>query len=305
MQSLFPRLRQLILPFYALPNDAAMILGPDLPPCMQSRYAAAQFFRPPNTVGRGLSSPTWRFVAQRLSSSVVEEGWLIWDQVSVCGFVVDRRRIGGTNLAGQISSLEQVTPLFAGGAASYNGLSGGFTWQILGTAAQPAAFQIGQIGTGPALTTFQVDGVHQGRGIVAHVESTVNSAAVGAETVVLTTPTFTVFDNRAYKWKLLGHLVGSVAGANANAQIRLVNLAGISMGFVSVPTAAAGPFYSYAFEGYFRRIGAGSDLVGTNLVQTLLTTAGTVTAAGGTNAVRSLEVYDVGSAFDYTSAIQV
>jgi hypothetical protein len=68
--------------------------------------------------------------------------------------------------------------------------------------------------------------------------------------------------------------------------------------------AAAGPFYPCGFEGYFVRT-AGTDLVATNLVQTILTTAGTVIEFGGATGVRSLEVYDVGDAAGFPNAIAI
>lgn len=304
MQSLFPRLRQLILPFFALPNDPAIIIGPDLPPCMQARYSAAIFFRPPNTVTGGIHGGIWSFKAQRKAQASTEEGYLLYDQTTVCGFVVAHVLLGANDTFGNIGVLEQFTPQFAGGSSAY--VPDAFKWQIVGNATSglSATMLIGDLGTNPNLTPFLIDGVAADRGLRAQASSTVNSAAVGAEAVVLTTGAFTAYNNRAYKWKILNHLVGSVAGANANAQVRLVNLAGAVLGFVSIPMAAAGPFYWCAGEGYFRRT-AGTDLVGTNLVQTILTTAGTVTAFGGATGVRSIEVYDVGAAGDFPNAIAI
>jgi hypothetical protein len=97
-------LTSLILPNTATPNDAAIIIGVDLPTCMQANYAAAIFWRPANSLAASGSGP-WFFIAQRKIPSgsgveTVDEGMVVNDGVT-CGYVVFHRRTAtydGTNL---------------------------------------------------------------------------------------------------------------------------------------------------------------------------------------------------------------
>jgi len=306
--SLFARLRQLILPSSALPDDSAVVIGPDLPPCMQAAYSSAIFFRPQNTFTGGVNAAPLYFLAQKKITGVfqnVDEGWALYDGNTICGYVVMSTRLALNNGAGVLTigqTWEAKAPV--GAVSLFGGNGASFQFGSTNPASPATNLSIGSATVSPSKGDLIIDGVSAGRGLRAQISSTASSAAIGAEAVVLTTPVFTAFNNRAYKWKILGHLVGSVAPANANAQVRLVNLAGAVLGFVSVPMAAAGPFYSCAFEGYFKRT-AGTDLVGTNLVQTIFTSAGTVTAFGGATGVRSLEVYDAGAAADFPNAITI
>jgi hypothetical protein len=304
MWSLYARIRQLILPGTAQPDDPAIIAGPDLPPCMRAAFSSAIFFRPQGTATGGANAPPSYFIGQLLGafSGQVAEGWLVYDQNTVCGYITTQIQTASNSGGGALNP----SVLFASGAP--NGVVTYNTSPRLqvgsGAGRQPYLFAVGVAANiSPTQSPFTIDTVAQPRGLRAQTSSTVNSAAIGAEAVVLTTPNFTAFDGRAYKWKILGHLVASVGGNNANSFIRDTNLAGAVLGFVSVPCGVAGPFYKGDFEGYFKRV-AGSDRV-MNLVQTASASAGTTIAAGAATAVRSLEVYDAGAATDFPNAIAV
>lgn len=84
-------LNGLILPEDAGPDDPAIILGPDLPPCMQADYSSAIFFRPPES--QSLGAPLW-FIAQRnvpaSGSQSIDIGFVRWTDTQ-CGYVVYER----------------------------------------------------------------------------------------------------------------------------------------------------------------------------------------------------------------------
>lgn len=87
-------LRSLLIPGDSAPDDPAILIGPDLPPCMQSRYTAAILFRPPGNITAG--APYW-FIAQRTNplptaKQVVEFGFVRWNGTE-CGFVVYEQHV--------------------------------------------------------------------------------------------------------------------------------------------------------------------------------------------------------------------
>ncbi len=89
------------------------------------------------------------------------------------------------------------------------------------------ADQIALVGT----TDFYNNSVHpMGRGIVARSYSGSTSAAVTAETVVLTSTQFTFEDNRAYRVQFGPSVVTSNANGRAQFRIRKDNAAGMILG---------------------------------------------------------------------------
>ena len=75
-------------------NDPSIVIGSDLPPCMQANYASAVMFRPRYSQAPD-SAPIF-FIAQRNQPvganyvNVVDHGWVI-DNGVMCGYVVQRR----------------------------------------------------------------------------------------------------------------------------------------------------------------------------------------------------------------------
>lgn len=296
------------LPQFAAPNDPAVIIGPDLPPCMQAAYSSAIFFRSPNTVTDSINGQGTWFIAQRktVAGSQVEEGWALWDQGTVCGYIVVRVRASGPLGGGTGSFFPAETwgDFASVGDATFG--IGPLLQVVSSNSRSPATFAIGNavIGSLPDKSRFLIDGTSVGRGVRSRVASAVSSAAIGVvEAVVLTTPSQTFFNGRAYRWQGLSHLISSVAGNNPNMQIRSTNLAGQILDITSIPTSAAGPFYKVNAEGYFVRT-AGTDLT-TNLVQTLLSSVGNTTQFGGVTTIRSLDCWDCGAASDFIGHIAI
>lgn len=150
---------------------------------------------------------------------------------------------------------------------------------------------------------FRIGTRSQGRGLAGYISSIVNSAAVGAEAVVLTTPTITFVNDRCYEVEWVGNAFPSVANNFMFVRVRQTNVAGALKAFAqySLP-AASGQQYCYG-KFHIRRT-AGTDLA-TTLALTSQAVAGTVTWTGATTDVRYLKVSDCGAAADYPNAITI
>lgn len=301
-------IRTLILPNNAGPNDPAIIIGPDLPPCMQAQYQSALFFRPDGTASGGIGGKAWMFIGLNKFSLTtnVDIGWLVYDQGGgVCGYVVGRTfagpKAGGT---GQINPTEIVAALSQVGSASFlvgNSVQYGGAPGVPGV---PTIIDYGSAGLTPTLTVVRMDGISIGRGLAAVVASQANSAAIGAEAIALTLPTMTFWSGRAYRVDVDAPLLGSVANV-ALYRIRRTNLAGAILASWQhpVPTGGGGQ-HRFSDRIYITRNSASSDLTD-NLVITLTASAGTVTQIGANLEVRSAMVYDIGAFGDYSSFKQI
>lgn len=98
--------RTQVFPPGAPADTAAIIIGPDLPPCMQADYAAAVLFRPPGSVS---ADNPYYFMAQRSAldagQSRVDFGWLQYDPAAgLCRLWVTTQNYGSVSF-GQLSSV--------------------------------------------------------------------------------------------------------------------------------------------------------------------------------------------------------
>lgn len=146
-----------------------------------------------------------------------------------------------------------------------------------------------------------------GRGPVCRAFATADSAAVTAETVVLTTGVFTFLDGRAYRVKWGGLVSTSNANGAAGFRVRKTNAAGqvLVFGGLAVPSAVANRTCNAYNEGYF------SNNTGAPIVATIALTlqnfdgaANTAThkvGSGGAPTNRWMVVEDAGdtNAYDW------
>ena len=138
--------------------------------------------------------------------------------------------------------------------------------------------------------------------LVDRVDSVANSAAVGAEAVVLTSNSITFMENAAYRAVLRGATQSS-ASASAVYRIRQTNLSGTIL-HVTQDLGNTTGFTQYDEMVIGRGVGSG-DLVD-NLVLTLQAGSGTVTMLGNTAFVRYLEVWRLpGTIANYPNAILI
>lgn len=159
----------------------------------------------------------------------------------------------------------------------------------------------------PSQAPLFVDGISAPRGMRLRVDSAANSAAIGAEAVLLTTPggspwnTRQFWDGRAYeiRWKM--GIQGSVANATT-VRVRRTNAAGQLLGSWQWATTTTAQDFAGRVT-VIRPAGAGNLL--STIALTLQASAGTSTALGSSTSVRDLEVWDIGSAADYPTSIAI
>jgi hypothetical protein len=307
VNSLFAVLQSLAVPVGALSDEAAIILtGSDVPPCMAGFCNSALLFRPPGSVS---SDAPYYFIAINTGTpagqSFVSIGSLVYDPTTgVCGLVryqsIQFTRTGVANLAvamavGQLSSSGSgafsgsITEDFDHYIATYDGTT---TVNIDGTLSVNAL-------------PFDIDGVSAARGRRDFIASAANTAAIGAEAVVLTGASMTFITGRAYEITFAGEPLGSIANNTALYQIRRTNLAGAvrySAAFQMSPTAG---FTQHVHGRALVRNATGSNITG-NVVLTLQSAGGgTVTDTGAATFPRYMEIRDIGASADYANVIQI
>lgn len=165
-----------------------------------------------------------------------------------------------------------------------------------------------QVGWGVNAVDFsggdlQYDTVSLSRNNRSVISSGANSAAVGAETVVLTVPSGTYLSGRAYAVRIGGRIIGSVM-QNARMILRQgTTIAGtLLIDFGAFPVTAAGsPVAAHACR-YIKVDSADPDLT-TSFVLTLQATAGTATHGATGNDPRFVEVVDAGDQADFPNAV--
>jgi len=142
------------------------------------------------------------------------------------------------------------------------------------------------------------------RGQVDWVASTVSSAAIGAEAVVLTGNSITWAAGRAYEVINNPYATGDTASSSVVFRIRKTNLAGTDL-HDSVVTNS--PNIGNGTSGLLRRIirnNTSADVTA-NIVLTMNAAVGTAIDNGGALSVRYLETRDIGAAADYSDAAQI
>lgn len=276
--------QSLTLPPFAGPGDAAIILGPDVPPELTAYYAptlvvAVIIFRQ--------ASGDYAYLAllgplgSPLAMGSVRAGVVHEQYQTFWGSSAAIMQFFGSIL--QFESGGELNIRF------------GSTLTILDPG---SALNIGS-SSAPTDGDFNIDGRAQGRGLIASVESTANGAAIGAETVDLTLPSATYYDGRAYEARIVTHYFASAPPSTCVTRLRLGTTTAGTLVWVwtlGTNTAATATRYN---SGIFRRV-AGSDLT-TQMCMTMATTAGNTTNGGGANNLRSLQVWDIGAAADYSA----
>lgn len=147
-----------------------------------------------------------------------------------------------------------------------------------------------------------IDGRSQPRGPVQRIDSTTATGALAAETVVLTLPSMTFKNGRAYK--IVWYWVASQTTAglvNVKAR-RGTTTAGANKASWALPHNTT---LSTTDQGYaYVKNTSGSDITD-QMVLTAAPGAGTVTVQGTTTTVQTFEVYDAGAAGDFANAIAI
>jgi hypothetical protein len=290
VRSVLAGLRTLVLPWGAAPGTSRIVLGPDVPAIL-SAYYLAQYGATIQAVilfYYGGTPDDYLYEAHYTNDGNSEHarGWVIAGTVYELDFYANDGVVTRSLIVGEHGSAPSPLPM----TVSYE--RGAYTR------------------TGPMQSIFNlsddfdvfIDGRSQGRGLMARISSTAASAAIGAEAIVLTLPSITFHDGRAYEVYWSGQTQTSLANTTTY-RVRKTNLAGAIQNTHTWITNAAGNDLRAARFECRRATGAG-DLA-LVLVLTLQASAGTCTMAAAATQVRYLEVRDVGSEADYPNAINL
>lgn len=132
-----------------------------------------------------------------------------------------------------------------------------------------------------------------------------NSAAIGAETVILTLGSETYIPGRAYRIEVRGRVQGSVANT-ATFRVRFgTTVAGFlfcTLGGVPVTTAGANTAAAVNLERYVQ-VDGGDPPITSAFVITMAANAGTATMLGAANEPFYVTIRDVGANTDFPEAI--
>ena len=287
---------QLIIPTNAGPNDRRIEIGSVLPADLVAFYTGGSYTP---IAGMVLYNPPdeYDYIIYCITAGGL---------TAIC--------VGTRNTFGVAESFE-VTPTlgsanatitFGQFATSFGFIQGGSSFVVTGAGSDitaSAGGSIGCVGTGSVdiFGDFFIDGIDGYRGIKARADAVANSAAIGAEAVVLTTPAMDFLDGRAYRITWRGRLVSSAA-LTGTVRIRRTNAAGQ---LLDVWQWIYGAAQSLGFMNQIivRRT-AGSTLNSTIAI-TLQASAGTITQSAAATDVRYLQVEDVGPAASYPNAIAI
>lgn len=142
-----------------------------------------------------------------------------------------------------------------------------------------------------------------GWGIWNSVGAAASSAAIGAETVVLTLPATTYIAGRAYRATVHAGVSGNTAGALADMRLRKTNAAGAILAeLYRTELNTNGPVHAQHATCEFV---VGANDVTATLVLTISASAGTVTQFGNATSARTITIEDIGSAAQVTSTVTV
>lgn len=275
----FAVITELVIPAGAQPGTPRIVLTSQLPPPLDTYQFAAT--GGPTAASAGIifysnSTTSYQFLVLVRSPNEIQVRW-------------------GSVIAGVVMQLD------ANQAAGYylRGLGTPATkTQVIGSFDIQLIKGAGYNEVDPV--DWTVNGISQSRGLVASASAVVDSAAITAETVVLTTGNFTAVNGRAYEVRCDFGITPSVAN-RAGCNLRKNNLAGMLVGSGGINLPAACQFHMT--QKFVRT--AGSDLTGIAIAQTLIPTAGNVVQNGSAIGVRTLEVWDIGIATDYPNAIAI
>ena len=285
----------LILPTNAGPNDARLVLGPDIPTELVTYYSVATV----TAAILGYADAThyqyraYLYIAGTGEESLVE-GWVSSGQVyeEMSYYLDPASGIPRTMAIGDF----------------YGTRADGIQVFVTGVPTAPVGYALGtnvssfDIGAGVDLTCTSVS---QGRGITQIASSTGSSAAFAAEAISLTASNVVFKQYRTYRVEFGTQITASLATNTGQFRLRKTNLAGTVWGDAAAfgPSGAAANINS---QGCFHiRRNVGSDLTATVVLTLAPSGGGTVTHVGSTTGPRYLLIRDVGAYADYPFAFTI
>jgi hypothetical protein len=150
-------------------------------------------------------------------------------------------------------------------------------------------------------STFTADTVSLPRGWRAFQGSAASSAAIGAETAILTTGGFVAKNDRAYRITFSGDITHSAANT-CTLRVRKNTAAGavVAGAFNFVATAAKSDWKEWSIVA---RNTTGADIASYNVCVTMQASAGTCTANHAASRPFTVHVEDIGDATDFPNAL--
>ena len=142
-------------------------------------------------------------------------------------------------------------------------------------------------------------------GLAALISSTTGSGAIGAETVILTSPDMQWQTGRAYEVIAQSQPAGSIANNTALYSIRRTNLAGTVLATWAAQMNNTPGVSDTVLSRTIIRNNTSINIA-ENIVLTLAAVGGgTITDGAGATQVRYMEVRDAGAASSYPNAVQI
>jgi hypothetical protein len=292
MRSYFATLRQLVLPAGAQPGTPRTIIGPDLPPPLDTYLFGGVVKATSAIITYGNSATSYQFLAfvpGTTTASQLYMGWVKTGAVQEFLPGIPYGQSWNLSAGAGVVSMGFIVPT--------NGAS-----QFIG----PVQILTGALAISAGVDTT-IGGVSQPRGLVGRARSIAGTGAIGVETVTLTSPAITWVAGRAYEVTEATDWSGSVANNLAFVTLRRNNLAGAVLAAHQVNNS---PNVGFGATQQTRTIivNATAANIVDNIVQTAQAVGGgTVTGAGGGfySFVRYLEIRDIGAATDYPDAVQI
>jgi hypothetical protein len=261
----------LTLPPFAAPGDPAIVLGPDIPPELVAWgstrgvvFFAVQIFR--------FDATRYRFQAIGTFAGQVTYFEGTFDPNNLV-YITSRTLLpGGTGVNSVVQRI---------GSSSLD------TFDLVYNFQQ---------------TDVQINDVSQGRGLATRVSSLLNTAAIGAETLTLSTGAMTWASGRAYACIATANILGNVANNESFIIFRRNNIAGaikFSANFTMSPVIGN---TVYCFVRCVI-INTGASVSDNICITQQTLGGGTTTAQGG--GPRALEVWDIGAASDFPNSTNI
>lgn len=280
--------RQLTLPEGAEGTDPRIVIGPDVPPELQTI---------PGDGRHVIAAILWYF-----------------NSLSYHWYGLARDPFGSLSVVRGISDALNGTFLID----SYSYAPGASTWEIGSTLPgvadtalniNGAALRLGDPGgANPNATPWVIDGRSQGRGLICAAPVAIAaSAPVTVETVYLTMPAATFRDQRAYELRYRTHVTGSATPMGCAVRARRTDAAGVAVGEAVARIVNAGGFHETSH--IFKVVNASGADVTRTMVLTLTPinqpVGATVNATNAANRLGEFEAWDVGIAADFPGCPQI
>jgi hypothetical protein len=296
VRSILAGLRQLVLPWGAPTGAPQLVLAQGAPALLTAFYA------PNSIVASEIAYASATDYAYRVWVSILSTGEQSVAEGWVHAGAVYEGLAGYFDPSSGVPRTINVGDFFGARAdGTFLNLNG-----VTGAPLNPAAGNYSALNLGN-YADLTLSGISAGRGILqnALASSTVSSAAVGAETVVLTMTNVLFPQGRAFCCDFGSMMTASLGTNVGEFRLRATNAGGTPYGDTGAfgPSAAAANIH--AGGQFFLRRAFGSDFTVTVVLTLQASGGGTVTQVGTVFGPRFVLIRDIGAYSDYPNAVSV